>query len=160
MSLWLRGVTNLTAKEKNEILKKTKEYLSQVTDVDLRIDSLKISIQKCRERAEKITSTFSDIPFQNNGSTSDKVGDNVAEMIDYEKQAYELINQAQRLRIQIISQINEVKNNIYFSLLTDKYISNLTWEETAEQLDKDYIYTKGALHDKAVLEFSKIILKK
>lgn len=136
-----------------------KEYLLRATDIDLKIDSIRISIQKCRERATNISSSFSDLPPQHNGSVSDKIGNYAEEIADYENQAKEMMAESERLKIEIASKINLVKNNLYSSLLFDKYITNMTWWEVSKHIDKEYDYTKGALHDKALNEFAKVIQK-
>ena len=47
-------------------------------------------------------------------------------------------------------------NKLYAALLIDKYISNMTWQEVAEHINKEYDYTKGVLHDRALSNFAKI----
>lgn len=137
-----------------------KEYLMRANNIDLEIDSLNISIQKCRERATKITSVFSDLPAQHNGDVSDKIGLNVAEMVDYTTRALEMMKESEQLKVEIMIQIHKMANKLYAALLIDKYISNMTWQEVAEHINKEYDYTKGVLHDRALSNFTKIIQNK
>lgn len=136
-----------------------KEYLLQAADIDLKIDSIRISIQRCREQATSTSSLFSDIPPQHNGSVSDKIGSNAEKIADYEAQAKEMMIESERLKSEIAGKINLVKNNLYSSLLFDKYISNMTWQEVSEHINKEYDYTKGVLHDRALNEFAKVMYK-
>ena len=103
---------------------------------------------------------FSDLPAQHNGDVSDKVGLNVAEMVDYATRALEMMKESEQLKVEITIQIHKMPNKLYAALLIDKYISNMTWQEVAEHINKEYDYTKGVLHDRALSNFAKIIQNK
>ncbi|MCM1008996.1 MAG: hypothetical protein NC485_14005 [Ruminococcus flavefaciens] len=50
-----------------------------------------------------------------------------------------------------------MKNHVYASLLSVKYLSGATWEEVARLLGyKDEKYVRTVLHSKALKEFSKL----
>lgn len=81
-------------------------------------------------------------------------------MVDYATRALEMMKESEQLKVEITIQIHKMPNKLYAALLIDKYISNMTWQEVAEHINKEYDYTKGVLHDRALSNFAKIIQNK
>lgn len=134
-----------------------KTYLSQLTDIDIRILSLQNLIKKCHEDAEKITPVYADAPPQFNGNVSSKVADNIERISEYESEIQEMIKQKDSLRITIIREIDRIPNNMLSTLLTNKYANGMTWGQITESIGKtDEDHVRKFLHSKALEEFEKI----
>lgn len=104
-----------------------KEYLSKGIDIDIKIKAIKLAEEKEKSNENEA----------------------VCEVLDKMKK------ESEQIKIDIITRICAIENNLYSAVLLNKYISNLTWAELAEEIDKEYDYTKGVLHNKALSEFSK-----
>ncbi len=133
-----------------------KEYLSQLTDIRLRIEAIERSIEKCYSNAEKTTSTTSEVPNHTLGTTSNKVEENVLKVVEYKQQLESLENQFEEFAFRATCEINKIQDNVLVALLINKYVCGLTWEEVSEIIDKNLDYTKKELHTKALKEFEKM----
>ena len=122
--------------------------------MQLRIDSLRRSIQLCQERAENTGAQFSDSPrVQGNGN---KIADNIEKKADFEAELLQLIDEFERFRIRAIREINRIPDSMYASVLIDKYINGYTWERVAKNIgfqNEDYV--RKILHAKALESFEK-----
>lgn len=130
----------------------TKEYLEQVTGIELRIRSLEENIERCRERAEKMTPSYSGSP--GGSGQSDKISGNVGEKIDLEETLKELLHEFKSFEKRVTLEIHRIRNNTFATLLEDKYINGLTWDQITEKLgymDSDYV--RKELHCKALRDF-------
>ena len=132
-----------------------KEYLNQLPNMQLRINSLKKSIQLCQECATKTGTQFSDLPMvQGNGN---KIADNIEKKLDFEDELLQLVNEFEKFRFCVICQINRIPDNRYVSLLINRYVNNMSWEEIAEIIGyNDIKYVRKILHGRALAEFEKI----
>lgn len=132
-----------------------KEYLNQLPNMQLRIDSLKRSIQICQERATGTGNQFTDtVVGQGN---SNKIADNMEKKIDFETELLQLVDEFEKFRFCVICQINRIPDNRYVSLLINRYVNNMSWEEIAEIIGyNDIKYVRKILHGRALAEFEKI----
>lgn len=51
--------------------------------------------------------------------------------------------------------LHNMKDTVSSSLLFNRYIMGMHWDEVALSIDRDESYTRGALHTKALKEFEK-----
>ena len=132
-----------------------KEYLNQLPNMQLRIDSLKRSIQICQERATGTGNQFTDISVGQ--GNSNKIADNMEKKIDFETELLQLVDEFEKFRFRVICQINRIPDNRYVSLLINRYVNNMSWEEIAEIIGyNDVKYVRKILHVRALAEFEKI----
>lgn len=111
-----------------------KEYLEQVQGIEFRIKAL--AMQKRR--------------LQNKGWDNKEI---IKLEQDIECMRISYIN----LQKKITKEVHSMKNHVYASLLSAKYLSGATWEEVARLLGyKDEKYVRTVLHSKALKEFSKL----
>lgn len=132
-----------------------KEYLKQLQNIQMRIDSLQKSIQLCKERAAGTGIHFSDVSTAQ--SNKNKIADNMAKKIDFESELMRLADEFEKFRLRVIYQINCIPDNRYVSLLMNKYVNNMSWEKVTEEIgEKNSEYVRKELHEKALKKFSEI----
>lgn len=133
-----------------------KEYLEQLTNMRIRINSINRKISECQERATNTAAKISgDIP-QHNGETSGKIADNISKKVDLETTLQKIKEVFEEFEIRATAEINRVPDNLYSGLLFEKYVNGLTWEQVAEAIGKDPDYTRKDLHSKALVYFEEI----
>lgn len=132
-----------------------KEYLKQLQNIQLRINSLQKSIQLCQERATRTGTQFSEISaVQSNGN---RIADNMAKKVDFEAELMRLTDEFEKFRFRVICQINCISDNRYVSILMNKYVNNMSWEQVTEEIgEKNSEYVRKELHEKALKKFSEI----
>lgn len=133
-----------------------KEYLEQLPDLQLRINSLKRKIEVCHERGTDISIHQSD-GIHSNTYGSSKVVNTAENAADLSKVRYLIANEFLAFKSRAVVEINRIPNNLYAALLMDKYVNGLTWEEVAENIGKDFDYTRKVLHSKALESFDKFV---
>lgn len=114
----------------------TKEYLEQVSDIEYRLRSLEAELKDC-EKEE-------DFEFR------DKLRSDILSDKEHRKE----------LKLNIRREIQSIPNNIYATLLTEKYIRGSTWEQVADAVGYDKGHVRKELHQKALKCFEEIVLKK
>lgn len=111
-----------------------KEYLEQVEGIEFRIKAL--AMQKRH--------------LQNKSRDSEELH-RLEQDIECMETSYI------KLQKKITEEIHSMKNHVYASLLSAKYLSGATWEEITLMLGyKDEKYVRTKLHSKALKEFSKL----
>ncbi len=132
-----------------------KEYLNQLPNMQLRINSLRKSIQLCRERAIGTGNQFSDMPMVND--SGNRIADNMAKKVDFETELLRLADEFEKFRIRVIYEINRIPDNRCVSILINRYINNMSWEKIAEEIgEKNPEYVRKELHEKALKNFEEI----
>lgn len=132
-----------------------KEYLNQLPNMQLRINSLRKSIQLCRERAVGTGIQFSDMPpVHGNGN---KIACNTEKKVDFETELLKLADEFEKFRIRVIHEINRIPDNRCVSVLINRYINNMSWEKITEEIgEKNPEYVRKELHEKALKKFEEI----
>lgn len=111
-----------------------KEYLEQIENIDIKIKAL--AMQKRR--------------LQNKSRDSE-------ELRRLEQDIEDMETSCINLQKKITEEIHSMKNHVYASILSAKYLSGATWEEITLMLGyKDEKYVRTTLHSKALKEFSKL----
>lgn len=133
-----------------------KEYLEQVIGIDKRINSLEHRLEMLKESAERITPMYGSISSGTRKS-SDKLSENIGEKIDIEKEIITLKEEFKAFQIRVEKEIHRIPNNVYATLLAEKYINGTSWNEIAEIIGyNDVKYVRKILHSKALAEFERI----
>lgn len=134
----------------------TKEYLEIATGIDTRINSLSERIEILQCKAENITPTYSSTASSGNVSQS-KMSDAVEEKVDYENQIQQIKDEFLLFKHRVEFEIQRIPNNIYATLLEEKYIKGKKWEDIAEIIGySDIKYVREVIHNRALSEFEKI----
>lgn len=133
-----------------------KEYLEQLTNMRIRINSINRKISECQDRATNTAVNISGNAPQHNGETSEKIADNIGKKIDLETTLQKTKEAFEEFEVRATIEINRIPNNLYSGLLFEKYVNGLTWEQVAEVIEKDPDYTRKDLHSKALACFEEI----
>ncbi len=132
----------------------TKEYLEIAIGIDKRIISLSDRIVMLRIRAESITPSYSgDVP---GGKGESKISSSVETMVDTECEIKQIRDEFVKFRSRIEKEIQKIPNNIYATLLEERYIKGENWDLIAEKLAySDVKYVREVLHSRALSEFDR-----
>ena len=131
-----------------------KEYLSYLPNTQLRIKALQRSIQQCQEIATATGGRMDGVPTQNCGNG--KVATAIEEKYDLERELSELLESYQDFAVRVVREINRIPNNLYATILIDRYVNGLPWETIAANVGMDsekHVRTK--LLDRALIAFEK-----
>ncbi|NLT08200.1 MAG: hypothetical protein GXY08_01680 [Ruminococcus sp.] len=134
----------------------TKEYLEIATGLDKRIASLSDRVIMLRIRAESITPSYGGVASGGSGNQG-KVSSSVEAMVDFENEIRQIRDEFVKFRSRIEFEIQRIPNNIYATLLEERYIKGEQWEIITEKLAySDVKYVREVLHSRALAEFDKI----
>ena len=111
----------------------TKEYLSQAHRIDQRINSKLEQIKSLRSLAEKATSTLSGMPKSDTPNTS-RMEEVIVKMIDLEEEINADIATLVDLKREISTVIKQVDNLEHQTLLEQRYLCFMRWEDIAVQM--------------------------
>lgn len=134
----------------------TKEYLEIATGLDKRIASLSDRVIMLRIRAESITPAYGGVSSGGSGNHG-KISSSVEAMVDFENEIRQIRDEFVKFRSRIEFEIQRIPNNIYATLLEERYIKGEQWEIITEKLSySDVKYVREVLHSRALAEFDKI----
>ena len=111
----------------------TKEYLSQVERYNMQINNNIAEISRLRLLATSI-SVATDKENISASGNKDKLGGIVAKIVDLEHETNELIDDYINKRNHIIEQINAMKNNKYYDVLTLRFVNGFKINQIADEL--------------------------
>lgn len=132
-----------------------KEYLSYLPNIQFRIKALQRSIRQCQEIATATESRMDCTAPQNSGNG--KVASAVEEKYDLEQELRRLTDGYQEFAVRVIREINRIPNNLYVTILIDRYVNGLPWGKITENLGKESEkHVRGELHMQALAAFEKI----
>jgi hypothetical protein len=123
------------------------EYLKQYKNLDRRINRKLEEKERWKSKAEKVTSTITDMPRGKDEENQRELA--IAEMMDCEKEAVTMIDYFVDLGREIQSVIDTVENDDLRILLEYRYIDGHKWEKIAVEMNYDYQYI-FELHRKAI----------
>ena len=132
----------------------TREYLSQVYQIDQRINSKIAQVEALRALAEKSVTTISDTPH-NKTHNVHHMEDIIVEMVDLEVEINADIDNLVDLKEEIGALIQRVQSSKLRRLLELRYLYFRTWEQIAAELHRDIrgIYR---MHNRALREIDAI----
>lgn len=111
----------------------TKEYLSQVERYNMQINNNIAEISRLRLLATSI-SVATDKENISASGNKDKLGGIVAKIVDLEHETDELVDDYINKRNHIIEQINAMKNNKYYDVLTLRFVNGFKINQIADEL--------------------------
>ncbi|MDE6748574.1 MAG: DUF1492 domain-containing protein [Lachnospiraceae bacterium] len=110
-----------------------KEYLSRAFYLNMRIRSKNEQIAVMNALATRVTSTLSNTPVS--GTKNDhKMEDVILNILEYEKELKEAMNQLVTLKREIRDVIEQIGNDEYQVLLELRYLSSMRWEQIAVEM--------------------------
>lgn len=123
------------------------EYLKQYKNLDRRINRKLEEKERWQSKAEKVTSTITDVPRGKDEENQRELA--IVEMMDCEKEAVTMIDSFIDLGREIQSTIDMIDNDDFRILLEYRYIDGHKWEKIAVEMNYDYRYI-FELHGKAI----------
>lgn len=106
------------------------EYLSQITDIDLRIRSLEGELSDSELEADP----------EYRKELAERIGENIV--------------RAKELKLRIRSEIQNVQDNRLCTLLSEKYVRGRSWEQVADAIGmKSVKHVREGLHSQALEAF-------
>lgn len=127
-----------------------KEYLLEVRHLDSTINRKLEELEKLRSLAEKVTTTYSDMPSAMSSSTS-KTEDIVVKIIDLSNEINEDIDRLVDMKVEVRQRIERIENPEYRNILSLRYLCQKTFEAIA--VDTGYTYQWiCVLHGRALKE--------
>lgn len=127
----------------------TKEYLGQIRNLDRRIYTKIEEREALKEILERVTSTLRERVQISKRNTFE---DAAVKLADLENTIGDEINRFIALKDTITKQIDNVEDNLFAALLSQRYLCMKTWEEIADGLNYD-LRTIYKLHDRALKAF-------
>lgn len=135
-----------------------KGYLSQVRDIDGKLKRLQRNLESLKADMYSIKSTTDyDADKVQTSIVGDKLLNLIAKVDEMQQEIMdELVNLEKKKSI-IISQIESLDDERYRTILHDRYICFMKWEEIAVDMHRDirYVYR---LHGRALQEFQREVL--
>ena len=125
-----------------------KEYLSQYRDCMVRIKEVSRHLQDLRGLTESLR-----------GEDGQRVALDkaVAELVDAQDEAAAEIDRLSKLRDDVAIMIDCVSSNTYRSLLYNRYVLCMTWEQVAVDMGYSYVHIVHRLHPLALADLQKKI---
>ena len=117
----------------NKITNMADKFLSQAKNIDKRIETKKIMLERHRDMAAKCTATLSDMPKNMRVNSSNTEG-GVCKMFDIERDFLKQLDRLMSLKKKIINAINAVSDTELQLILEQYYICDMTWNEIAKGL--------------------------
>lgn len=134
----------------------TKEWLNRGWQQDKYINSLLAEKEEALTRATSVTVSAEGERVQNSSGNSTE-----RKMLKYAEYSELIDKQVDRLvdiKSEIIKAINRVEDNILRTLLIDRYIRFMKWEQIAVDLNYSYEWTVKRLHPKALEKIKEFIV--
>lgn len=135
-------------------LTETKKYLSQVYNLNCRIENKKSERDQLRELAMSVSSFSNRERVQTSGS-QDKMGDTVAKILDLETEITASIVEYLGKKEEVIRTIESVENINMYNLLYKRYVDGKTLTTIADEMGFSEDYIKH-LHGDALRVVKKI----
>lgn len=122
-----------------------KEYLSQYRDCMVRIKEISRHLQELRGITESLRGE----------DDSPRVALAVSELDDAQDEVTAEIDRLIKLRDDVVSTINSVSSGTYRSLLYNRYVLGMTWEQVAVDMGYSYVHIVHRLHPLALADLQK-----
>ena len=135
----------------------SKEYLSQVSNIDNRIKDLLKEATRWYDIATSTGSSDMTQPKVQSSPNLDRIGDVVGKVVDYQRKCIELAEEKTELKHTIIEQIKSLKGEkgeIYYNLLYGHYVDKKGLGELAVEHSYSYRQTL-TLYNQGLSEFEK-----
>lgn len=132
-----------------------KEYLEIAINIDKRITSLTNRITYLRSNTERVTPVY-EITARMSGCSGDTLSQVIGDILDSASEIAKIRDEFAKYRIRVEHEIQRIPNNIYATLLEERYINGKSWKEISEIIDyNDEKYVREVVHNQALKEFEK-----
>ena len=133
----------------------TKQYLSQIIEMDGLIADKEKQIEQMRSAMTSISAVrMDDINVQNFGD-QDPMAKGVAALVDRERELGALIENYVQIQRVVTAQIDAIRKAKLREVLQYRYVHNMTFEAIAIAIDRSWRQTIR-LHGKALQEFERV----
>ena len=145
-----------------ENIMQAKEYLRQYKGIVTKIRLLEEDILAL-EASIGSAPAPKDKDMPHTPSTRNTTEDMLVTLIDLKRDKEKLLHKAQLKRAEISGTIEALAHTsdpnaaTYMTLLYDKYLKLMKWDEVAADLNFGEVYTRGALHGKALQAITPLI---
>lgn len=129
---------------------KTKQYLNQISRLEMQIKNKLEEISRLRIMSDGISGISDGDKVQTSGS-KDKMSNIVSKIVDMEREIDEMIDK----RCLIIEQIEKMENNKYYDILTQIYVTQKDLKVIAFEKKRGYRHIQR-LRDNALEEFERL----
>ena len=129
-----------------------KEYLRRLKTLDNVINAKLLEKERIRALATKVTSNLSE---RVQGSGSGGIENTVIKITELEIQINADIDKLVDLKVEATQIIDSLENNKHKAVLSMYYVSNLTFEQVAENTDISSRWVRK-IHEKALKKFEEI----
>lgn len=136
----------------------TKEYLSQLKNIDNRIKDLLKEADKWFDIATSTGNTDLSAVKVQTSPNPDRIGDLVSKVVDYQERCKQLANEKIELKHKIteqISGINGIEGELYYNLLYGYYVDRKDFNKLAVENGYSYRQIRNK-YNKALEEFKKM----
>lgn len=130
----------------------TVEYLSQISRCEDMIERKQNEILKLDNLAHGIKSPIYDPNKVQSSLSGDKMSNIVVKLVETQEELEDLIESYIDKRKYIISQIDQIPNQISYKVLTDRYIEQKRYYEIANEIQYSEKWVRKA-HARAIREF-------
>ena len=123
----------------------TKDYLSQLKNIDKRIKYLLKEADRWHDIATSTSGASLDSVKVQTTPNPDRIGEVVSKIVDYQRKCLELANEKVELRHTIIEQINSLggkQNDTYCNILYGFYVEKKQFGELAGDNSMSYSQTR------------------
>lgn len=115
----------------------TKNYLRQISRLNRMIQNKLTEISRLREMAQSISAINTDEKVQSTPN-HDAIGASIAKICDMESQVTALIDELVEKKQIIVSQIDEMDDEIQYEILESYYVEGMTFEQIAAKLSYSF----------------------
>lgn len=116
--------------------KEVKEWLNRARFIDNEVNSLMREQRRAFELATSTTGTWSEDKIQSStGNTTEK---NMVKYAEYTEMIDSRIDELTAVKREILDKIGEVEDHLLRSLLINRYINCMTWEQIAVEMNYGY----------------------
>jgi DNA-directed RNA polymerase specialized sigma subunit len=131
-----------------------REYLGQLYQRDIQIDSRLAELERLQELSTQITTRLRPVAVQG-GRRADRVASTIAKMVDLDNEINDEVDAYVDLQAEMRGRIDALCNEDYRILLRLRYINYMTWEQIAEQMGRStqWVYV---LHKRALEDFARV----
>ena len=110
-----------------------KQYLRQLERLENLIDNKLAEIFQMRVLSQSISAVRTDTERVQTSGTQDPLGDCLVRIEQLEERAAELVSLYRERRMLIIQQLEGLDNPIYYSILFDRYVLRMNFEQIADK---------------------------
>lgn len=110
-----------------------KQYLRQLERLENMIDNKLAEIFQMRVLSQSISAVRTDTDRVQSSGSMDPLGDSIARLDELERRASELVAIYQERKRLIIRQLEGMDNPVYYSILFDRYVLRMNFEQIADK---------------------------